>query len=163
MPWKAITDDMDAREIESLSMLSRGFQELRDVNPELSFNVILDILAGLNEYVEAFTLSIPFILADDCVPCLFSNAAIRQHVQTSRGLFPHKRVTRMSEMTNRGLVVTEMVEDIAGPSGAVTTPTTASGDNAAGASSPVKRSPIAELLYMRWLEGLKIKWPNILS
>ena len=53
MPWKAITDDMDAREIESLSMLSRGFQELRDVNPELSFNVILDILSGLNEYVKA--------------------------------------------------------------------------------------------------------------
>jgi serine/threonine-protein kinase 24/25/MST4 len=49
LPWKAITDDMDAREIESLSMLSRGFQELRDVNPELSFNVILDILSGLNE------------------------------------------------------------------------------------------------------------------
>lgn len=66
-------------------------------------------------------------------------------------------------MTNRGLVVTEMVEDIAGPSGAVTTPTTTGADNAAGASSPVKRSPIAELLYMRWLEGLKIKWPNILS
>jgi hypothetical protein len=53
MPRKAITDDMDAREIESLSMLSRGFQELRDVNPELSFNVLLDILSGLNEYVEA--------------------------------------------------------------------------------------------------------------
>jgi hypothetical protein len=52
MPWKAITDDMDAREIESLSMLSRGFQELREVNPELSFNVLLDILSGLNEYVE---------------------------------------------------------------------------------------------------------------
>lgn len=136
---KAITDDMDAREIESLSMLSRGFQELRDVNPELSFNVLLDILSGLND-----------------------NAAIRQHVQTSRGLFPHKRVTRKSEMTHRGLVVTEVVEDIAGPSGAVTTPTTPGGDNAADAS-PVKRSPIAELLYMRWLEGLKIKWPNILS
>jgi serine/threonine-protein kinase 24/25/MST4 len=91
-----------------------------------------------------------------------SNAAIRQHVQTSRGLFPHKRVTRKSEMTNRGLVVTEVVEDIAGPSGATSTPTTPGGDNAADAS-PVKRSPIAELLYMRWLEGLKIKWPNILS
>jgi hypothetical protein len=51
--WQAITDDMDAREIESLSMLSRGFQELRDVNPELSFNVILDILAGLNEYAAS--------------------------------------------------------------------------------------------------------------
>ncbi|KAI0278827.1 kinase-like domain-containing protein [Russula aff. rugulosa BPL654] len=137
---KAITDDMDAREIESLSMLSRGFQELRDVNPELSFNVILDILSGLND-----------------------NAAIRQHVQTSRGLFPHKRVTRKSEITNRGLVVTELVEDIAGPSGTTAAPTTPGGDNNAGDASPVKRSPIAELLYMRWLEGLKIKWPNILS
>ena len=48
---KAITDDMDAREIESLSMLSRGFEELREVNPELAYSVILDILAGLNEYV----------------------------------------------------------------------------------------------------------------
>jgi serine/threonine-protein kinase 24/25/MST4 len=62
-------------------------------------------------------------------------------------------------MTNRGLVVTEVVEDIAGPSGATATP---GADNGADAS-PVKRSPIAELLYMRWLEGLKIKWPNILS
>jgi hypothetical protein len=70
MPWKAITDDMDAREIESLSMLSRGFQELRDVNPELSFNVILDILSGLNEYVEVFWLypSCLFWLMIDCVP-----------------------------------------------------------------------------------------------
>ncbi|KAI9447951.1 Pkinase-domain-containing protein [Lactarius indigo] len=138
---KAITDDMDAREIESLSMLSRGFQELRDVNAELSYNVILDILAGLNE-----------------------NAAVRQHVQTSRGLFPHRRVTRKSEMTNRGLVVTEVVEDIAGPSGAVAVvPATTPGVENGADASPVKRSPIAELLYMRWLEGLKIKWPNILS
>jgi hypothetical protein len=56
---------MDAREIESLSMLSRGFQELRDVNPELSYTVILDILSGLNEYVTSncffcfFFLSVP--------------------------------------------------------------------------------------------------------
>lgn len=40
---------MDAREIESLSMLSRGFNELRDANPELAYNVVLDILSGLNE------------------------------------------------------------------------------------------------------------------
>jgi hypothetical protein len=65
---KAITDDMDAREIESLSMLSRGFQELRDVNPELSFNVILDILAGLNEYVDAFLFL--FLLGSPPVPLI---------------------------------------------------------------------------------------------
>lgn len=46
---QAITDDMDAREIESLSMLSRGFQELREANPEIAYNVILDILSGINE------------------------------------------------------------------------------------------------------------------
>jgi serine/threonine-protein kinase 24/25/MST4 len=42
---------MDAREIESLSMLSRGFAELKEANPELAYNVILDILSGINEYV----------------------------------------------------------------------------------------------------------------
>jgi serine/threonine-protein kinase 24/25/MST4 len=46
---QAIRDDMDAREIESLSMLSRGFVELKEVNPELAYNVILDILSGINE------------------------------------------------------------------------------------------------------------------
>lgn len=45
---------MDAREIESLSMLSRGFEELKEVNPELAYSVILDILSGINEYVASF-------------------------------------------------------------------------------------------------------------
>ena len=40
---------MDAREIESLSMLARGFTDLRDVNPELLYNVVLDVLSGINE------------------------------------------------------------------------------------------------------------------
>jgi len=49
--FKAIHDDMDAREIESLSMIARGFADLRDANASLSYNVILDILSGINEYV----------------------------------------------------------------------------------------------------------------
>lgn len=53
---------MDAREIESLSMLSRGFQELRDVNPELAYSVILDILGGINEYVHPYLKLIPVSL-----------------------------------------------------------------------------------------------------
>lgn len=48
---QATRDDMDAREIESLSMISRGFEELRDVNPQLAYNIILDILSGINECV----------------------------------------------------------------------------------------------------------------
>lgn len=47
--FQVTRDGMDAREIESLSMISRGFEELRDVNPELAYNVILDILSGINE------------------------------------------------------------------------------------------------------------------
>ncbi|KAG1892451.1 kinase-like domain-containing protein [Suillus subluteus] len=135
----AIRDDMDAREIESLSMISRGFAELREANPALTYNVILDMLSGINE-----------------------NPAVRQHVQTSRGLFPHKRVIRKSEMTAKGLVVTEVQEDISG----LSMDSSASSLNslkADSSGSPVRKSPISELLYMRWLEGLRIKWPSILS
>ena len=42
---------MDAREIESMSMLARGFSDLKEANPELAYNVILDMLSGINEYV----------------------------------------------------------------------------------------------------------------
>lgn len=50
---------MDAREIESLSMLSRGFSELKDANPELAYNVVVDILQGINEYVYKSSLFAP--------------------------------------------------------------------------------------------------------
>lgn len=147
---------MDAREIEALSMLARGFTDLADAAPELAYRVVLDILQGIND-----------------------SSAVRQHVHTARaGLVPHRRVVRRSEMTARGLVVTELEEDIGvGGSGSgtggggggvsglpvpsvpappVNTATTTSDEGA----SPTRKSPIAELLYMRWLEGLKLKWPN---
>ncbi|KII95208.1 hypothetical protein PLICRDRAFT_34044 [Plicaturopsis crispa FD-325 SS-3] len=147
---KSIRDDMDAREIESLSMLSRGFEELKEANPELAYNVILDILSGIND-----------------------NSVVRHHVQTSRNLFPHKRIVRRSEMTAKGLVVTEVQEDISGlptstvgsgsgsSSGHSIAPTTGS-NKSDDPGSPTRKSPIAELLYMRWLEGLKIKWPSLI-
>lgn len=52
---------MDAREIESLSMLQKGFADLKDANPELAYNVILDILQGINEY-EFFLLNIHYVI-----------------------------------------------------------------------------------------------------
>lgn len=58
-------------------------------------------------------------------------------------------------MTAKGLVVTEVEEEVsAAPSTPTPTPVVA-------AEAPVRRSPIAELLYMRWLEGLKLKWPSL--
>lgn len=88
-----------------------------------------------------------------------SNESVRHHIQTSKGLFPHRRVTRKSELTAKGLVVTETEEFVAGSSGAPNASIPAMDSTPAPAS---KRSPIAELLYMRWLEGLKLKWPSIL-
>ncbi|KAK7049522.1 hypothetical protein VNI00_005553 [Paramarasmius palmivorus] len=133
-----IRDDMDAREIESLSMLTRGFSELKEANPELAYHIILDVLSGIND-----------------------NSAVRQHIQTARGLFPHKRIIRKSEMTAKGLVVTEVQEEISGlPSSSSPVPSdNKSDDSGAG----IRRSPISELLYMRWLDGLKIKWPSLMS
>jgi serine/threonine-protein kinase 24/25/MST4 len=145
---QAIRDDMDAQEIEALSMLSRGFTELKEANPELAYNIVLDILSGINECV---IVNVQCQMTQSDLP---SNAAVRQHVQTSRGLFPHQRIIRKSEMTAKGLVVTEVQEAI---------PASASGQGVSAAKNdePAKRSPIADLLYMRWLEGLRIKWPSL--
>ncbi|CAE6520336.1 unnamed protein product [Rhizoctonia solani] len=115
-----INDDMDAHEIESMSMLARGFEDLKNANPELAYNVILDVLSGINE-----------------------NNALRQHISTKRGMFPHKRIQRGTEITSEGLVVTEQAEE-------------ASSQSTENLDAQ-KRSPIAELLYLRWLEGLKVK------
>ena len=151
---------MDPREIESLSMISRGFEELRDVNPELAYNIVLDVLSGINEYVHLFYADF-WIVRRRYFPR--SNSAVRSHIQTSRSLFPHKRIIRRSEMTARGLVVTEE-EEISGlPStSASPIPPSPSPAQTDGSGSPVRKSPISELLYLRWLEGLKLKWPSIL-
>ena len=91
----------------------------------------------------------------------FRNQAVRQHISTTRGLFPHKRLIRRSEMTVKGLVVVEQEEDFSSP------PATSSSPSAATTKiedpvTPKGRSPVAELLYMRWLDGLRLKWPSIL-
>jgi serine/threonine-protein kinase 24/25/MST4 len=33
-------------------MISRGFAELREANPALSYSIILDMLSGINECVS---------------------------------------------------------------------------------------------------------------
>lgn len=73
-------------------------------------------------------------------------------------------------MTSKGLVVTEVQEEVSGlpapsESGHSIAPSvvsTASAKSDESAALPSRKSPIAELLYMRWLEGLKIKWPSLM-
>jgi len=93
-------------------------------------------------------IRLPFLM-----PNSVRNSAVKQHINTSRVLFPHSRIVRKSEMTSKGVVVTEEQEISGLPS---------TSDPLAPEAEPARRSPIAELLYMRWLEGLKLKWPSIL-
>lgn len=153
---KHTRDDMDAREIEALSMLARGFADLKETNPELSYNVVLDILSGINEFVHSFFLSLIPSFVTQYFSSIFRSNSVKQHIATTKGLFPHKRIVRKSEMTAKGLIVVEQEEDTTTPASSPTSPQPSN-------DSPVRKSPIAELLYMRWLEGLKIKWPNILG
>ncbi|KIM25931.1 hypothetical protein M408DRAFT_330921 [Serendipita vermifera MAFF 305830] len=141
----AIRDDMDARELESLSMLSRGFTELREANPELAYNLVLDILSGIND-----------------------NQAVRQHISTTRGLFPHRRVQRSTILTPKGVVVVEQEDNEDAPTSPPVSPTRSRGASTSNLSTGSggqdgKKSPISELLYMRWLDGLKMKWPSLLG
>jgi serine/threonine-protein kinase 24/25/MST4 len=69
-------------------------------------------------------------------------------------------------MTSKGLVVTEEQEEISGlpltsdHADSITSPPLSATDSP---PPPSKKSPIAELLYMRWLEGVKLKWPSMVS
>ena len=63
-------------------------------------------------------------------------------------------------MTTKGLVVVEQEVDEGLPISSDSRPF--NGAPAERSVEPIKRSPIADLLYMRWLEGLKLKWPSIL-
>lgn len=46
---RAKQDNMDAREIEALEMISRGFADLSQVNAKLAYSTIVDLLLSMNE------------------------------------------------------------------------------------------------------------------
>jgi serine/threonine-protein kinase 24/25/MST4 len=63
-------------------------------------------------------------------------------------------------MTSKGLVVVEQEENISGLPSHDTPPARPPSVQSNESATP-KKSPIAELLYMRWLEGLRLKWPSL--
>jgi serine/threonine-protein kinase 24/25/MST4 len=75
-------------------------------------------------------------------------------------------------MTPKGVVVVEQ-EDLddtppASPASPPASPSRTRGASSSnlstgsGGRDDAKKSPISELLYMRWLDGLKMKWPSLL-
>jgi hypothetical protein len=54
-------------------MISRGFAELREANPALSYSIILDMLSGINECVTTGCIEIIFIYFHNVLETLLSD------------------------------------------------------------------------------------------
>lgn len=107
-------NDLDAREIECLDMISRGFEDLSQLNPNLAYTTIVDLLLGMN-----------------------SNEQARENLSTT---FRDKLSPKDKAASNGALSSSE-------------SSTSVGSDN-----SEVKSSPITDLLYGRWMEGLRSRW-----
>ena len=127
-------------------MISNGFADLADGNPQLAYNVIVDILAGINECViSAYSYSCnPQNLIPSYINC--SNDNIRRHLSASTQLFPRGSLRSTIRMTDRGALITEE------PALTDTEEDSGSDADSMSKNSAQQRGPIAEMLYSRWLE-----------
>jgi serine/threonine-protein kinase 24/25/MST4 len=108
---RAKDDDLDAKTVEALEMLSKGFEDLSKTNAKLTYSIIVDMLLSINDNEQARdNLSMTF----------------------RERLSPEVRAKRQQERDEQN------------------------------ANAAVYRSPITDLLYGRWMEGLRSRW-NVLT
>ena len=109
-------------------MISNGFADLADGNPALAYQVIVDLLAGIND-----------------------NDSIRRHLSASTQLFPRGSLRQSIKMTDRGPVI-QHPSPAAAPHMSGTEDDSESDIKTSSKESAQQRGPIAEMLYSRWLE-----------
>jgi serine/threonine-protein kinase 24/25/MST4 len=107
-------------------MVSNGFADLADGNPALAYQVIVDLLAGIND-----------------------NESIRRHLSASTQLFPRGSLRQSIKMTDKGPVLQHPVTT---PITSGTDDDSESDIETSSKDSAQQRGPIAEMLYSRWLE-----------
>ncbi|KZS91222.1 Pkinase-domain-containing protein, partial [Sistotremastrum niveocremeum HHB9708] len=129
--------EMSAQELEPLSMLSRGFSDLRLANPSRAYDLMTDIMNGMNENEEVRR----YISQQG--PTTMSVPAASHRRDLFEGLGPKLPVPAIITTSD------SEARDINGTG------------TDRGEGGEMKKSPIAELLYMRWMEGLKMKWPGL--
>ena len=141
---QSVNANLPTQTLAALDLVSKGFHELKSADPALAYDVLVEILSGIHE-----------------------SEPLRRHLNSSTEANgkPLTLVKRTTTRTADGmLVVTEHEEEIH------LGPTRVEKDagkkmEAATTSTPVAaaapaRSPIADMLYMRWMEGLKLRWPG---
>jgi len=134
--------DLLPEEVESVSSIAMGFTDLANGNPELAYRILVDILAGMNECVPP---SIFFLLSCSNHRSKHSNDNVRRHLSASTQLFPRGSLRHSIRMTDRGPIIDEAEADSSSDTESVSKIS----------SSTQQRGPIAEMLYSRWLEGLR--------
>ncbi|KAH8924358.1 Pkinase-domain-containing protein [Atractiella rhizophila] len=135
-------EDLGAAQLEALGMIRRGVADLKDKQPELLWNLMVQVMGSLE-----------------------NNPSIRTHLSHSSStapsaIFPGKaKVTNLIRkstiMTDRGPAV---LLPKAIPQDSPLRKSANGSTNGAAVAAPVveeKRGPIAEMLYSRWLQGLK--------
>ncbi|KAL9931334.1 hypothetical protein V8E36_009844 [Tilletia maclaganii] len=141
--------DLGPAELEALATISKGFEDLTSANPSLSYAVIVDMLLSMNDNEAAReNLSGTF------------RKRFMGRTNGGRPKGPRASNTSLSNGNGRangtGDHLDSGSEDEGDDVSTAGNRKRTSSNGAEGAEGV--RSPIADLLYGRWLEGLRARW-----
>ncbi|KAK0550769.1 hypothetical protein OC846_003536 [Tilletia horrida] len=144
--------ELGAAEIESLSTIAKGFEDLTAANPALSYAVIVDILLSMNDN-EAARENLSGTFRKRFMGRGGAGGAANGK---PRGPRPSNGSGSNGTPHAAGGSEEDGSEDEFGGVGA----RKRMGSNGSNGAMPPEgsRSPIADLLYGRWLEGLRARW-----
>lgn len=160
---------MDARNIEALSMIRKGFEDLAESNPALAWHAMADLLGGISEYVVCLWRACGGKLT--AAKLLRRNAAIKHSLATSPLL--SSSATNVYELIRKSTIMTErgpavLLSSVHGGKGnyASLSESDDEDDDEAAAGRAKKeepRSPIAQMLYARWVLNLREQRASLAS
>lgn len=119
-------NELYPEDVETISLLSNGFSDLAESNPELTYQIILDLLNGINEH-----------------------ELIRRHIMgSSSGLLARNTVKHGSRTSSKKTNVAAELEAAMNEEDSGSEADSVSKTD----SASQQRGPVAEMLYSRWLE-----------
>lgn len=125
-------NEISPEDVETISLISNGFSDLAESNPELTYQIILDLLNGINEH-----------------------DLIRRHIMgSSSGLLARNTVKHRSNTTMSTSASAKKRNVAAELEAAMNEEDSGSEADSASRtdSAAQQRGPVAEMLYSRWLE-----------
>lgn len=150
---------LEAKEIEALSMIRKGFEDLAEGNPALAWKLTEELLGGINEYV--FFLSYTSTKKKLITSNHDSNALIRQSLSSSLLPFSSSPTSSIEEVIRKSTIMTDKGLAVLVPTLRRAAPPLDEGeteddqDDLGEKGEQGGRSPIAQMLYTRWVLNLR--------